>query len=251
MVRQPRTEASAPIHLLWLSPCWNVDLSSAVTFQELVAGVLGRLAMNRKPSPAASGRRLGAYVPIAALLLCGLVSPATMHADTYTYTGMDLGPDADCGCSGFAPYTTSDNITGYFTVSGALSPGLAATTDIASLVTDFSFTDGLQTFNYGEAGLTTVDFQVGTDSMGAIDAWEVLLVGPTGSVFSCSGDPNPPCLPGPGWGAGEGDEASYEGSVGLVRTTPAYGLRSHPAPSFSVQSYWVLGLPCAENGSWP
>jgi hypothetical protein len=178
-------------------------------------------------------RRAFSKLPMAALLL---VSTAAMHADTFTYpyTGNDLGPDPP---NSFAPFTSSDAITGYFTVSTALAANQAFT-DITGQVTYFSFSDGPETIN-SSTTLTTESIEVATGPTGNVDAWEVLLSGPAGTIFSCSLDPNPPCYPGPGWGAGEGDEAFYGGGVGLRENDPGMWAAT-PEPSGPVLLGTVL-----------
>jgi hypothetical protein len=180
---------------------------------------------------------------MAALLLFGLAlaSPATIFAETLTYTGNDLGPDPPYT---FAPYTTSDSVTGYFTISGSLADNLPNMTNITGLVTGFSFSDGVQTFNQSSP-LIYKEFEVATNNSGAIDAWEVLLGTSTNNVvLSCSGDlsGSDTCSPGNGWGVGNSaDETFYPGSVGLNEGHP--GTWSAPEPSSLVLlGYGILGL---------
>ena len=195
--------------------------------------------MNRKLFFAiSSGRSLGAHGLMAALLLCGamLVAPATSSGTTmYTYTGNFLGPDADCGCS-FAPYTTSDSVMGFFTVNAPLADNLTNMTNVTGLVTDFSFSDGLQTFNESSS-LMFEAFEVATNSSGAIDAWEVELGTGYGNVIlSCNGDLSgtDACSPGNGWGVGgAADETFYSGSVGLNEGAPGTWTAA-PEPSILV-----------------
>ena len=165
---------------------------------------------------------------MTAVLMCGLLaSTSALRADTFTYSysGNDLGPDPP---NSFAPFTSGDSITGYFTVASPL-PVSQAFTDITSLVTSFSFSDGPETIN-SSTSLTGEGFGVATGPTGAIIAWEVLLQTAGGEIFSCSGDPNQPCYPGPGWGAGEGDEAFYGGGVGLIEND-AGNWSATPEPS--------------------
>jgi hypothetical protein len=177
-------------------------------------------------------RRLGARGLLAALLLYGLalLSPATVFADTETYTGNDLGPDPPYQFN--PPYTTSDAVTGYFTINGALGDDLPNMTNITGLVTSFSFSDGVQTFTQNSP-LMFEEFEVATNNLGAIDAWEVLLgTGYQNIILSCSGDlsRSDACSPGNGWGVGNSaDETFYSGSVGLNEGMP--GKWSAPEPS--------------------
>jgi len=180
--------------------------------------------MNRKPFLASlSSRRRSARELMAALLLCCamLVLPASVFGATYTYTGNFLGPDPPY--TFYPPYTTSDVVTGYFSLNTPLADDLPNMTNITSLVTDFSFTDGVQTFNQSDS-LMFEAFEVATNSQGAIDAWAIELGSGYQNVFiSCSGDLSgtDACSPGNGWGiGGAADEAFDSGSVALREAEP-------------------------------
>ena len=173
-------------------------------------------------------------VMILALLAgLALALPVTTHADTYTYTGSALGVDPSF------PTSTAGltNVSGYFTVSGAL-PGGQTDDDITSLITSFSFSDGLQTITSAST-LTAEDFVVNTNGSGQIIDWAIDLVTASGSILSCwdvpQVDPYPSsgsymadCEPGTGFG-GSGDEVQTAGEVGLV--VPGSGSWSTPEPS--------------------
>jgi hypothetical protein len=104
-------------------------------------------------------------------LLFGLIFlyPAVTRADTmYTYTGTSFT---------FAqpPYTTANEVTGFFTVAAPL-PSSSPLTVISGLLTGWSFTDGQQTFS--SPTLFVGDrFRVGTDASGNISTWDI-VVGP-------------------------------------------------------------------------
>jgi hypothetical protein len=170
----------------------------------------------------ASGHRRGAYLSMAAVLLCGLTMPAaTMYADEmYTYTGNTLGPDGSDGCGGCTFNTSYTSITGYFTVSAAL-PDEQPLTDITGQVSAFSFTDGLLTVNQNSV-LSTEVFEVATDNTGRIDAWEVDLATPAGVILSCNGDltGTDACSPGNGWGVGGAADETFGGGIGLIEGDP-------------------------------
>jgi hypothetical protein len=155
-----------------------------------------------------------------------------MRADaTYTYTGNDLGPDAGYA---FAPFTTSDSVTGSFTVNTPLGVSQGFT-DITSLVTSFSFSDGYQTITQ-TSPLTTEAFAVATNSAGVIDAWEVVLFTSGGGMLSCNGDltGSDGCSPGNGWGlGGAADETFGGGAVGLIEGD-AGTWAATPEPSFAI-----------------
>jgi hypothetical protein len=169
--------------------------------------------------------------PVAIVLLCGLAA-SIMHAGiTYTYTGDPLSADPP---NTFAPFTTSDSVTGSFTVAAALGASLPLT-DITSTVLAFSFSDVLNTFS-SSSTLTNEVFEAATDPTGAIDEWEVYLVsGPGFGILSCSEANTSTCL-GPGWGLGEGDEAFSSPGVGLAEfpDNGTWASATTPEPSSAV-----------------
>ncbi len=106
--------------------------------------------------------------------LAALMLTAPLMADvTYTYTGNDFG-------FAIAPYTTSDFVSGFFTVSSALGdsrPESAVTT------TSYSFTDGVQTFS-STSPPAEVTIEVGTGLTGSITSWDIdLSTGPPADNF--------------------------------------------------------------------
>jgi hypothetical protein len=193
------------------------------------AGLLGLLAYREKIAKA----------PMATLLLCAMAaSTATMHAGiTYTYTGDPLSADPP---NTFAPFTTSDSVTGSFTLASALGASLPLT-DITSSVIAFSFSDVLETFN-SSTTLTNEVFEAATDPTGAIDEWEVYLVsGPGFGILSCSEANTATCL-GPGWGIGEGDETFYSPGLGLAESPDNGTWASNATPEPSSAGLLFVGL---------
>ena len=176
---------------------------------------------------------------VPAVLLCALLaSSALMRADaTYTYTGDDLGPDNPFS---FAPYMSGDKVTGYFTVATPFGDGQSLT-DVTALVTGFSFSDGLQTFN-SSSTLTTKVFQVQTDSTGAIDVWGVILANGGDQILTCKDDGNTICT-SPGWGLGGADETFFGGGVGLIENPGNNGTwTATPEPANLLSSLLLIGL---------
>jgi hypothetical protein len=109
------------------------------------------------------------------LLLTGLQSAA--RAETYTYTGNDFE-------SATSPYTTSDFVSGFFTVASPFSDSMA----LASFTpTSYSFSDGVQTFS--SASPPSVTFKVGTDPSGNINAWFISLTSGV-NIISTATTPN-------------------------------------------------------------
>jgi hypothetical protein len=93
-------------------------------------------------------------------------SPFSAHADTvYTYTGNPY-------TAAQAPYTTSDFISGSFTVKGSLGANLSVQ-DIPVL--SYSFSDGVEPISSGN-GPNFADFVVATDANGDISQWMIQLV---------------------------------------------------------------------------
>jgi hypothetical protein len=105
-------------------------------------------------------------IPNLAFASLLILLPLPMMADTYTYTGLDftfvrLNPGA---------YTTSDSITGAFTMTGSLGTNQAL--EDAPFLT-FSISDGVETFT----NRNPIDdgFKVATDANGTIDQWVISL----------------------------------------------------------------------------
>jgi hypothetical protein len=68
------------------------------------------------------------------IVLAGLQS--ALRAETYTYTGNDFQ-------SATSPYTVSDFVSGFFTLTSPLADDLVAASETP---TSYSFIDGVQTF---------------------------------------------------------------------------------------------------------
>lgn len=115
--------------------------------------------------------RLPRFAATAILAQAAMFASSPANAQVvYTYTGNDFQ-------SVFAQgYTTSDKITGTLTLSSALPDSLTTLTDETALVTAFSFSDGVMSFDSGccESGNQTI-FEFMTDASGAITGWVVTL----------------------------------------------------------------------------
>jgi PEP-CTERM motif len=97
--------------------------------------------------------------------LAAFILTAPLMADvTYTYTGNDF-------TIATFPYTTSDSVSGFFTLPTALGDSL---TDQTITPTTYSFTDGVQTFTNSDPP-STVTFEVNTGLTGSITEWYVFL----------------------------------------------------------------------------
>jgi hypothetical protein len=95
-----------------------------------------------------------------------VASTVAAHADTFTYTYTGHGfTDVS------APYTTSDFVTGSFTLAAPLAANENFPDHFQPL--SFSFSDGVQTIDSVNA--SNEDFNVGTDSFGAINQWSIAV----------------------------------------------------------------------------
>jgi hypothetical protein len=97
-----------------------------------------------------------------ALLSALLLLPVALRADTYTYTGNDFTTVT-------GSYTTSDKITGSFTIAGTLADSTATLISPSA----FSFSDGLAP---AITQATSIHFEdpmsVTTNASGQIIAWD-------------------------------------------------------------------------------
>jgi hypothetical protein len=101
-------------------------------------------------------------IPNLAFASLLILLPLPMMADIYTYTG----PNFNYVELVSSAYTTSDSITGSFTMAGSL--GLNQALEDAPFLT-YSFSDGVQTFT--NPNPTDDGFKVATDANGTIDQW--------------------------------------------------------------------------------
>jgi hypothetical protein len=107
-------------------------------------------------------------------------SDTVLAAVTYTYQGNAF--------DGFSTppgsYSTSNMITGSFTLAAPLAPNLPAS-NIRSQVLSYSFSDGVNTFNDINSvicGWSVMTFLVGTDANGDINTWGIDLCTPVSKV---------------------------------------------------------------------
>ncbi len=115
--------------------------------------------------------RLRSLILSAALLAL----PFPLMADTiYTYTGNPFNEFESPNSSALpyptspSPYTTSDFVSGSFTVATPLAPNLSA--DFITPIS-YSFSDGIQP----STGATYTVFEVWTNASGDITQWDVQL----------------------------------------------------------------------------
>jgi hypothetical protein len=105
-----------------------------------------------------------------AILMMALGAPI-IKADTYYYTGNDF-----TFVTGL--YTTSDSLSGTFSVSTALGDNFYGYVSPAQ----FSFTDGVQTLTNNTPDIDVPTFFVATDQYGNINQWIIEFLVPTTSA---------------------------------------------------------------------
>jgi hypothetical protein len=106
------------------------------------------------------------YFRKLALLVCLAALSVPMMADTtYTYTGTNF-------TSVDSPFSINDSVTGSFTVASPLADNL---TEQPINPVSYSFSDGLETLDNFNSMLISgpFSFQVGTDSSGNINSWNI------------------------------------------------------------------------------
>lgn len=169
-------------------------------------------------------------VRCVALLAAFLIPLPVMAGTTYTYTGNDFQ-------IAIAPYTTSDSITGWFTVAAALPDNLndaGGLFDITSQVTAFSLSDGVQTITNGNATFSQVG--VVTDASGAIFAWIFGAEAVTGSGAAMTTG----LIETEGVAVGMGDDVGGLNSSEGLNFSPGSWTESSPAVTPEPSSFVLL-----------
>lgn len=106
------------------------------------------------------------------MLLVALVAMPTLAA-TYTYTGplfSTITNHTTCTVGICADYSGSMRVTGFFTTAAPLASGLVGS-NVTTLVTSYSFNDGVNTIASSDANARLYDVIVSTSGTGAITAW--------------------------------------------------------------------------------
>jgi hypothetical protein len=149
---------------------------------------------------------------------------------TYTYTGNDF-TDA------LAPYTTTESITGSFTVASPLGDNYPYQ-QIAPL--SFSFSDGVQTITNLNATLPPPFFDFATDLNGNITTWSIFIGNASGDFIETNNLLNDNGLFGIDIG---GDVVG----IGINESNPGSWTTPPPSPTpepstFALLSTGMLGL---------
>ena len=168
-----------------------------------------------------------------ALLAFTLIPLPIMASTTYTYTGHDFGTAI---VSPTLPYTTSDSISGSFTVTTALADSTyyGSATQLEADGLSFSFTDGVYSYS-GDSTIISGLFSVTTDSSGAFSAWGIQILNSSGGYFSSEGVGAP--------GSGYGDVVYNSSDIydALVQGSGTWVSSSSPAtPAIPEPSSLVL-----------
>ena len=148
-----------------------------------------------------------------------LVAPTASHAElfTYDYVGNNF-------VIASAPYTTNDNLSGWFTVDLTSNLSLPET-DIIAILDSFSFSDGQQTITDTNVD-SIVGFDIETDASGAITQWFISLIDDAPGAIDNS-------ILTSNLGFNVADSGTLAtGGVGLNFSTPgAFALKEIPEPS--------------------
>ena len=151
-------------------------------------------------------------------VLAAFILPLPIMADTttYTYTGSDF-----TAVSG--PYTTSDSVTGEFTLSAPLADNLNTLTAITP--TSYSFSDGIQTLTTG----IVADFYIETDAIGDITGWSIQIDGDSDNQIETVHTSAVP-----GYEDGISSSSAYGDDEGHGTWTSATAVTPEPASLFLV-----------------
>jgi len=95
-------------------------------------------------------------------LVLGAASLCSAGTITYNYTGNDF-------TYAVAPYTTSDSVTGSFTMASPLPPGLVGQPNQSVNPSSYNFSDGI--LSYTSTNGSDLFFDISTDTRGAISGW--------------------------------------------------------------------------------
>jgi PEP-CTERM motif-containing protein len=168
---------------------------------------------------------------LAALALASALAPlaSAQAAVTYAYTGADFLGAHD-------PFTTSEHVTGTVTFATPLAANLNLA-DAFPDITAFSFTAGPETLSNLTYAPFFSQFQVSTDSTGAITAWHIDIGLGGGGDFILTKD----------WFGSSGDQVSVGANfVGDANFDPgeAFAL-NHTAATFA-----AVAAAVPEPASW-
>ncbi|MGA9564754.1 MAG: hypothetical protein WBS19_04445 [Candidatus Korobacteraceae bacterium] len=104
----------------------------------------------------------------------------------YSYTGNRF-----TSIYGPSPVTTSDFVSGSFTLYDPLKPNLPFGTDISRHVISIEFSDGINTYIAGQDGMSLAFSSIGTNADGVITTWLFELSSSTGAIRIFTANPPP------------------------------------------------------------
>jgi hypothetical protein len=159
-----------------------------------------------------------------AFLAVTLIPLPIMATTTYTYTGNYFGTAI---VSPTPPYTTSDSISGSFTVTTALADSTyyGSATQLEADGLSFSFTDGVYSYS-GDSSIISGLFSVKTDSSGNFSSWNIQIENSSGGYFSSVGVG----APGSGYGDTVYNSSSIYDALALGSGTWSSSSSDGPSP---------------------
>jgi hypothetical protein len=107
-------------------------------------------------------------VPMTMIICLSFASTASALV-RYSYTGNNYTV-VD------APYTTSMSLSGWFEMDSPIPPNIAVPANLLASITNYSFSDGVNTLTNGNSGIFAAYFA--TDGLGNFTYWEINLSGP-------------------------------------------------------------------------
>lgn len=164
---------------------------------------------------------------LGVLLVATMGAQAAMADTTYTYTGKDF-------TSAGSPFSTSDFVSGSFTISAPLADDLSLD-DIAGDLVSYSFSDGVDTLT--QTNSSTAVFDVSTDTNGLITQWHITLLNApldTKEIYTIS-IPTFTKDDGSAIGIGQGSNTNDPGSWATTPEPCSLGL-------FGTGALWIVGL---------
>jgi len=147
----------------------------------------------------ALSRALGVWTPIRFLSVLSVIglgaiaSPALAQATTYTFTGANyvtIANGASCTVGECALYTTGQHATVTLTLSAPLGLNLPLA-DRSTLITAFTFSDGVRSALGPSATTSLHGAEIATDGSGVPNAFRILVQRTPGPTYPVNTPSNP------------------------------------------------------------